>query len=504
MSGERLTHQEVRLYMSYREKHKQNVAAAKMGIGIRTAQRIDTREHSYFKDPNSKKRTRQDPFEGVWEDELVPLLRGHPHLMAITLLEYLQDKYIEKYPDSQLRTLERRVRKWKATEGPEKEVIFRQNHPPGWQSISDFTNCNKMGVTINGQSFPHKLYHFRLAYSGEAYAKVIIGGESYPALAEGLQEALRTIGGTTETHRTDSLSAAYKNLSDKEKEDFTRAYKEFCEHYGMEPTRNNKGIGHENGSIESPHRHLKRRIEQALMLRDSSDFSSKGEYEDFVRNVISRSNGRHRKLYQEELKYLKPLPLHKAVDFTELSVPVSTLSTINVKQVIYSVPSRLISMQLKVHLYDDRLECFVDSTRVITLERKRWKGGEKRIRMINYRHVIHSLVRKPGAFRNYIFQDEMFPTYAFGQAWKKLDAKLDERTACKEYVGILKIASKGENEPLVSKYLEQILEREELPRLADVKKHFDNFTVTIPSVEVLSPDPRTFNQLLSTFINKEL
>jgi len=115
------------------------------------------------------------------------------------------------------------------------------------------------------------------------------------------------------------------------------APKEFCEHYGMEPTRNNKGIGHENGGIESPHRHLKRRIEQALMLRDSSDFSYKGEYEDFVRNVISRSNGRHRKLYQEELKYLKPLPLHKAVDFTELSVPVSTLSTINLSFGFFSL-----------------------------------------------------------------------------------------------------------------------------------------------------------------------
>ncbi len=496
MSGAILNRQIVEVYMDYRKKFKQKIAATKAGISVRSAQSIDAQEHNYFKEPKTRKKTRQDPFEGVWKQDLVPLLRASPYLMAITLLEDLQYKHLGEYPDKLLRTLERRVRKWKAVEGPEKEVIFRQNIPPGWQSISDFTVANSLGVTINGQSFPHRLYHFRLSFSGQQYVKVIIGGESYTALAEGMQEALHSVKGSTKTHRTDSLSAAYKNLSDKDKEDFTRAYKEFCEHYGMEPTRNNKGVSHENGSIESPHRHLKRRIDQALMLRGSRDFSSIDEYRKFVDEVVARSNARNRQVYQEEVNFLIPLPEHKAVDFTELTVPISSSSTINVRQVTYSVPSRLISMNLKVHLYDDRLECFVGSSHVITLSRRHWKGGTKRVRVINYRHVIHSLVRKPGAFRNYIFKDEMFPTFAFRVAWEKLDAQLDERTACKDYVGILKIASEKDSELLVSKYLEEKLENNEIPRLVDLQAHFDTSKRSIPSVEVLPANPSSYDQLL--------
>ena len=504
MSGTTLNRRNVELYMDYRGKNNQKVAAAKAGISVRSAQNIDAEEHHYFKESKTKKRTRKDPFEDVWEQELVPLLKENPTLMAITLLEHIQYGHPGKYPDKQLRTLERRVRNWKAIEGPEKEIIFRQKVPPGWQSISDFTVADSLGITINAQDFPHILYHFRLSFSGQEYVKVILGGESYTALSEGMQEALRYVKGSTKTHRTDSLSAAYKNLPDKSKEDFTKAYNEFCKHYGMEPTRNNKGVSHENGSIESPNRHLKRRIDQALMLRGSRDFPSVKEYQNFIHEgVVVRSNARSKQVYQEELKYLSPLPKRKAIDFTELTVSVSTSSTINVKQVIYSVPSRLISENVRVHLFDDRLECFVGASPIITLPRKRWKGGTKRIRSINYRHMIHWLVRKPGAFRNYIYKDEMFPTLAFSLAWEKLDSELDERTACKEYVGILKIASEKENEPLVSSYLEELLKIGETPRLIDVEALFsDQKTTTIPSVEVLPADPTSYNEFLNNNLTK--
>lgn len=503
MSGTILNRQIVELYMDYRGKNNQKVAAAKAGISVRSAQRIDSEEHNYFQEPKAKKRTRKDPFEGVWEEELVPLLRENPNLMAVTLLEHIQYKYPEKYPNKQQRTLERRVRNWKAIEGPDKEIIFRQKVPPGWQSISDFTVADSLGITIAGQDFAHILYHFRLSFSGQEYVKVILGGESYAALSEGMQEALHYVKGSTKTHRTDSLSAAYKNLSDKSKEDFTKAYNSFCQHYGMEPTRNNKGVSHENGSIESPNRHLKRRIDQALMLRGSRDFSSVKEYQNFIHEeVVVRSNARSKQVYQEELKHLLPLPKRKAVDFTELVVPVSTSSTINVKQVIYSVPSQLVSEKVKIHLFDDRLECFIGSSLIITLPRKRWKGGTKRIRSINYRHLIHCLVRKPGAFRNFIYRDDMFPTFAFSLAWEKLDSELDERTACKEYVGILKIASEKNNESLVSRYLEELLEGNETPRLADVERLFCDQKTTTPSVDVLPADPNSYNELLKNNLTR--
>src|SRR3546814_6325102 len=123
-----------------------------------------------------------------------------------------------------------------------------------------------------------RLYHFRLAYSGFEHAHVILGGESYVALAAGLQNALWALGGSPRNHRSDSLSAAFRNLDEDARTDLTRRYDALCEHYGMEPTRNNRGIAHENGSIESPHGHLKSAIRDALLMRGTSAFAELADY----------------------------------------------------------------------------------------------------------------------------------------------------------------------------------------------------------------------------------
>ena len=285
MSGKWITNNQIRLFMHSKKSGKsQAVAAAQAGFSERSAYNVANRS---FQTADRKRswKTKSDPFEAVWQSELVPLLEASPKLEARTLLEEIQKRYPDQYPEKQLRTLQRRVRQWKAIEGPEKEVIFRQKNPPGWQSISDFTNANELGVTIRGELFHHLLYHFRLSFSGYEFAQIVQGGESYPALSEGLQNAFWNIGGVTETHRTDSLSAAYKNCSDKTKEEFTESYHQFCEHYGIEPTRNNKGVSHENGAIESPNGHLKNRLDQALMLRRSRDFESLNEYKAFLRDL---------------------------------------------------------------------------------------------------------------------------------------------------------------------------------------------------------------------------
>lgn len=490
MPGKKITDWQRRLYMEARSKGKiQKIAAAQAGFCERSARNI-------FKNSIKKERdwrTRENPFQSIWESDLVPLLEENPKLQAKTLLYWLQEKYSGEYPDSKLRTLERRVKEWKIVYGPEKEIIFRQEHPPGWQGISDFTNCNALSVTIQGAPFEHLLYHFRLPYSGFEYADVILGGESFSALAEKLQDALWMLEGAPETHRTDSLSAAFKNLSDKEEDDLRKAYEELCQHYDIRPTRNNKGVSHENGSIESSHRHLKNRMDQALMIRGSRDFNSIAEYRGFISDLIKKHNQRIQKALAEERKYLLPLPLRRTTDFTEVRAPVTTCSTINVKSVIYSVPSRLIGSTLKIHLYDDRLECFCGGVKMVILPRQR---NHKKSKHIDYRHLIGSLSRKPQAFRNFIWKDYMFPTFAFRQTWELLEENLDDRKSCREYVRILKEASMVGRESVVNDYLEKCIESGQLANSEEVKALFEKTNQAIPEQKPLCPDLKSYDQLI--------
>lgn len=493
MSGKKITKQQIRIYMQSKKNGKtQKVAAAQIGFCERSARDIEKRGFVEAK-PAHDWRTRKDPFEMVWEAEIIPLLENSPHLQARTILEHLQRLHADQYPDAMLRTLQRRVREWKAVSGPEKEIIFRQSHPPGWQGMSDFTNAGSLQVMIQGTHFEHLLYHYRLVYSTWEYVAVVLGGESYPALAEGLQNALWLSNGAPTTHRTDSLSAAYKNCLDKEKEDFTKDYTALCSHYQMEPTRNNKGISHENGAIEASHGSLKNRIAQAMMLRGSKDFSSVDNYRQFIREIALQHNRRIHRKYLEELAHLAPLPDHKTTDFTEERARVTTSSTICVRDIVYSVHSRLIGMTLKVHIYDDRLECFVGSDPVIKLERKR--RAHERVHHIDYRHVIGALCRKPQAFRNYIYREELYPTLAFRQTWELLNKELDSKTACREYVKILKEAAEGTQESIVNSFLEKQLYQNILPRAMDVQQLFRKVPRHL-AVNCTSHELESYNELL--------
>ena len=192
-------------------------------------------------------------------------------MRPVMLLDEMQRRHPERDWDRLRRTLERRVRAWCAEHGAAREVIFRQDHPPGQQGLSDFTDMAELGIRIAGEPLAHRLYHFVLAYSAWEHAEVVLGGESYTALACGLQNALWSLGGAPAEHRSDSLSAAFRNLERDAVEDQTRRYEALCAHYGMQPTRNNRGVAHENGAIESQHGHLKRAVAQALLLRGSTD-----------------------------------------------------------------------------------------------------------------------------------------------------------------------------------------------------------------------------------------
>ena len=495
MSGKIIMQQQKELYMKSRSQgDTQELSASKAGISLSSAKRIDNSKSVHVN--KHKRGIKKDPFEEVWSSELVPLLEKHPSLQAITLLDDLQERYPEKYDPNMLRTLQRRVKEWKGVHGPAKEIMFRQEHPPGWQGLSDFTCCNSLRVTIRGEYLPHLIYHYYLAFSHWEYTSVVLGGESFTALSEGFQNAHAALGGCPQTHRTDSLTAAYKNRENSAEFDFTESYKELCVHYGIEPTRNNKGESHENGSIEVSHKHFKSRLNQALMMRGSRDFDSLDEYRQFVQSVANKQNAKRHRAIQEEKLHLHQLPMHRSRDFEQATVRVNSSSIIAVKQVRYSVPANLIGNLLKVHIYDDRLECFLGSTLVITLQRLRWNKGF-RPKNINYHHIIPSLVHKPQAFRNYTHRDCLFPSYPFKRTWEVLEQQLDNRTACKEMVKILKIASDSGQEEEIAKYLDGIMMRHEIPRLEDIEKHFGKAHETPVEVEIKPQEPGAYDVLLN-------
>jgi len=497
MSGDWITTKQAEVYMKTRHSGKsQTASAAKAGISERSGRDI---EHNKRKDPRANPRhwqTRKDPFAQVWLSQLVPMLETEPTLSPLTLLEYLQSQEPGSYPDSQLRTLQRRVKQWRAEFGPAQEVMFRQEHEPGVLGLSDFTELKGVVVTIKCEPLEHLLYHFRLAYSGWSYMRVILGGESFTALAESLQEALWRLGGSPKEHRTDSLSAAFKNLSADESRDMTERYEAFCSHYSMKATRNNRGCSHENGSIESPHGHLKNRIQQAFLLRGSYDFESVQSYQDWLDGVIDNHNRRNAKSIDVEKQELQALAEYKTQDYSDLVVKVTSSSTIQVRTSLYTVPSRLIGQTLRIRLYHDRLACFLGSHHVLTLERVYGKGKKRRARQVDYRHVIHSLVKKPQAFRGSQLRDDLLPSPIYKRIWTHVDSVMSAKTACKFIVGLLYLAATEDCEDeLAWTVMEAISNNKDLT-LSAFQERYRSASIVRPSIEVEQHALTDYNQLI--------
>lgn len=497
MSGKPINLEQVKLYMRERKAGKtQATAAARSGLSERSGRRIDTGELEPSREKQRYWRTRADPFIDVWDSEIVPLLTKHHDLTPITLFERLQKNHPGEYPDTKLRTFQRRVCKWKALYGPDREVMFRQEQVVGRMGLSDFTQLKKVSISIAGQIFPHLLYHFRLAFSGWCSVKIVHGGESYTAFSEGLQDALRRLGGTPKEHRSDSLSAAFRNLSKDAVNDATQRYRQLCQHYNMEPTRNNRGEGHENGAIESPHGHLKKRIKQALLLRGSTDFESVAAYEVFVSEIVRDINACKVDKIDEERRHLQPLPLQRTVDYTEKVVRVSTSSTIQIKRVLYTVPSRLIGESLRVHIYDNRLDIYLGSTLTVTLPRVFVSDNKHRARRVDYRHVIKSLERKPQAFRYSQIRDDLLPDQTYKAVWNWLDTEMESRKACKVMVGILALAHRAGCEKQLGRYLQDQMNNQAFPSLLALQQRFDTREHTVPSVKVEQPPAASYDVLL--------
>lgn len=456
-----VTDKQVRYLMkSLQTEDSIRTAAAKAGMDEKTARKYIRagKLPSALKKPRHW-RTRSDPFSEVWE-EVRGLLEHNPGLEAKTVFEDLQRRYPGRYADGQLRTLQRKIKQWRALAGPCKEVYFPQKHTPGALCQSDFTSMDSLGVTIGGIPFPHLIYHFVLTYSNWETGTICFS-ESFESLSEGLQHALWELGGVPHAHQTDRLTTAVNKTDNPE--EFTRRYKALLHHYGLTGRKTNAASPHENGDIEQRHHRFKKAVDQALMLRDSRDFESREDYEGFLGKLCAQLNAGRRDRFKEELSLLRRLPLSRLDACKRMRVKVNRSSTILVNHNVYSVHSRLIGEVVDVRLYADRLEVWYAQRCVDTLPRLRGEGKHR----INYRHIIDWLVRKPGAFARYRYRSDLFPTHRFRMAYDDLQGRIPHR-ADKEYVRILHLAA-HESETGVDCALHHLLAQEEVITPESVK-----------------------------------
>lgn len=469
--------------MKLRQTNSIAVAAAKAGFSTATGYRITREPVLPSQRGTTRDRRRPDPLADIFDSEIVPLLKAAPGLRAVAIFEEMRRRHPELDPGVR-RTLERRIRSWRAIHGPEQEVIFRQVHEPGRLGLSDFTEMCELDVSVAGQPLDHRLYHFRLIWSGFEHAHVILGGESYVALAEGLQNALWALGGAPAEHRSDSLSAAFRNLEAQARADLTTRYDALCAHYGMAPTRNNRGIAHENGGIESAHGHLKAAIRDALLLRGSRDFDDLAAYRRFIDEIVAAKNRRNGARIDAERAALQPLPDRRTSDYEETIVTITSTSSFTLRKVFYTVPSRLIGHRLRVRLYDDRLDLFIGGTHLMTLPRGRAMPNGTHGHVADYRHVIHSLRRKPMALMKLVYRDQLFPREAYRRTFERLIEALPDRTACRVMVDLLSLAHERACEAELADVLSAELATGRLPDIAALRERFAPDPAALPEVVV--------------------
>ena len=475
-----------KLMMLLKTAKTKAIAAAKSGMDEKTARNYE----KLGKLPSELKvehnwRTREDPFSDVWP-EMREKLRANPGLEAKTLFDYIQRKHPGTYQDGQLRTLQRHIKRWRALEGPAKEVYFPQVYHPGDLCQSDFTNMNKLGVTISGQRFNHLIYHFVLPYSNWE-AGTICFSESFESLSEGLQNAFWELGGVPKRHRTDRFTAAISSSSKSKRDNFTLRYSALMRYYHVERYVIGTGKPHENGDVEQRHHRFKNAVEQSLLLRGSRNFSSREEYTLFLNKLFKELNTGRKERFEEELKVLRRLPERRYDSCKRFSVKVGPSSTIRVSHNVYSVNSRLIGETVQIRLYAEFFEIWYGQKCLERVPRLRGSGGHR----IQYRHIIDWLVRKPGAFENYRYHKDMFPTHRFRMAYDGL------RQNSKEYLKILHLAAR-ESETAVDQALSYLINQNSpitFDAVLDLVRETKDYTV-MQDIRIDQVDIGVYDRLL--------
>jgi hypothetical protein len=478
-----------RLRKLMQKENSIETAALKSGMCEKTARKY---LHSGKLPSEMKKErdwvTRKNPFEEVW-GEITSLLDLNPGLQAKTIFGHLQRKYTGRFQDGQLRTLQRYIKKWRALEGPAKEVFFPQIHRPGELAQSDFTSMNNLGITINKVPFKHLVYHFVLTYSNWETGSICFS-ESFESLSEGMQEALWKLGGAPTCHQTDRLSAAVNNNCNAA--EFTHRYEELLKHYGLSGKKIRPGKANENGDVEQSHRRFKEALDQSLMLRGSRDFNSRAEYRDFLNNLFDQLNSGRSKRFQEEVQALNSLPSAKLDASKRYDTKVGPSSTINIGHNTYSVNSRLIGERITAKMTASTIEIWYAQKCVDVLPRLRGSGKSR----IHYRHIIDSLIRKPGAFENYRYREELFPTHRFRMAYDSL--KKNGSKGTREYLKILYLAA-YESEAKVDAALQECIEKHSriTSNLIEEMIKEKSSILSLKTPEVEDVDLKSYDQLLS-------
>lgn len=435
-------------------------------------------------------RTRPDPFASVWDREVVPLLEsdGRGVLQATTVLGWLQERHPGEFGDDLLRTLQRRLRDWRALQGPGKEVFFEQVHVPGREAAIDFTDGRELDVSVRGEDFRHLLFEYVLSYSSWTWVGLAFG-ETFEALSAGIQGAVWELGGTTEVLRSDNLSAATHELKLSGGRGLTTRYAALLAHYGMRSTRIQPGESHENGVVEKRHHLSKSAIAQALVIRGSRDFDSAGDYLTFVRAIVTRHNHRVEARFADERTALRPLPAAAVPAHSQYETRVRCWSTVRVAARTYSVPSRLIGHVVEARVHPDTVEIYYRGRLVEAMPRLRGEGEAR----IDYRHVIWSLVRKPGAFARYRYREELFPSLVFRRAYDALRARTERADV--EYLRILHLAA-STMEHDVEVALAALLDAEAPISFDAVREQVRPDRPVVPHIAIPAPDLGAYDRLL--------
>lgn len=436
-------------------------------------------------------RTRPDPLASVWP-RAEQMLGDAPELEAKTLFEFFLAQSDSGLRPDHLRTFQRRVSGWRATHGPEREVYFAQRQSPGQSMELDWTHAKELEVTIAGTLLDHLLCHCVLPYSNWEWAKRC-QSESFLSLVGGLQASLGKLGRKPLYLSTDHSSAATHEISQGGGlRAFNPDYLDVCEHYDVLPVTINVACPHEHGDVESQNGHLKRRLKQHLLLRGSRDFASEADYDQFLERVLEAANAPRQARLEEELKVMKPLPPTPLAEYRELLARVSGHSTIRVKNITYSVPSRLIGQRLRVEVYEGVLKFYLGRERVLEVARACGDRGA----VINFRHVVGPLLRKPGAFANYQHREQLYPTVAYRAAYDRLVEDHGQRLGIIEYLHLLNVAVEHTLEA-VQTALATWMSGSRKWRAADVRATVKPAPVVVPELAALSPELNSYDALLT-------
>jgi len=485
-----------RLMKEYQQTANLTVSAMKADVSRPTARKyLNANQTPAQLQEKHHWRTRPDPLEKVW-DEAMTMLDDAPELEGKTLFEYLLDRHPADLQPVHLRTFQRRVKQWRLQHGPDKEVMFPQNWAPGLAMQLDWTNANELGVRINGLPYEHLLCHLVLPFSNWQWA-TRCQSESLLSLRHGLQEGVHRLGKVTKELRVDNTTAATHQIGTGQGRAFNPEFVSLCEHYRVKPRTIGIDSPNENGDVESGNRHLKRRLNQHLILRTSRDFLTEGDYQRFLEIALEQANKPRSKTLAEELTVMQPLPPTRLAEYQEVYCPVSAYSTIRVKKVGYSVPARLIGSEVKVEVYEDQLKLYSGRELLLVLPRRRGQGM-----VFDYRHVIDHLLRKPGAFERYRYREELFPSRLFREAFDRLVHDHGSRKGSLEYLRLLKLSAEVEATDLELMLVEFVCPPYPKWTVDDLRKSVLPRSALPPPLQDLQPEWTSYDELLT--INAEV